>query len=233
MYIKFCRSYVEDKKDEASENLESKLSVELEGEKGKQTEGNARLYRAGCFFLITICSILLLVIIVLSMKLNTGSTACSGRGETTTNDKQNPSTCSMEQCQDFFPTFYSKRFGCQQCANGWLTYGRSCFFLSTFRLTWAESQMNCSSRGGSLAVITSQNVQNFLTTKGNLRYWIGLTQRDAKWTWVNNNELQESYWAEAPQHGDCAYLSSERPFAKNWDRASCQAATYFICQLQY
>lgn len=39
MYIKFCRSYGEDKKDEANANLspESKLSVELEktGEKGR------------------------------------------------------------------------------------------------------------------------------------------------------------------------------------------------------
>lgn len=36
MYIKFCRSYGEDKKDEASENLSpgSKLSVKLEGGKG-------------------------------------------------------------------------------------------------------------------------------------------------------------------------------------------------------
>lgn len=37
MYIKFCRSYGGDKKDEASANLspESKLSVELEGGKGR------------------------------------------------------------------------------------------------------------------------------------------------------------------------------------------------------
>lgn len=48
---------------------------------------------------------------------------------------------------------------CQQCADGWLTFGRSCFYLSTFRLSWDESQRNCSARGGSLAVISSQRVQ--------------------------------------------------------------------------
>lgn len=37
MYIKFCRSYGEDKKDEADENLQPKLSVELEGKKGRKT----------------------------------------------------------------------------------------------------------------------------------------------------------------------------------------------------
>lgn len=37
MYIKFCRSYGEVEKDEASASLspKSKLSVELEGEKGR------------------------------------------------------------------------------------------------------------------------------------------------------------------------------------------------------
>lgn len=35
MYIKFCRIFGEGKKDEAGENLSSKLSVELQEEKGR------------------------------------------------------------------------------------------------------------------------------------------------------------------------------------------------------
>uniref|UniRef100_A0A3Q3KR13 Uncharacterized protein n=1 Tax=Monopterus albus TaxID=43700 RepID=A0A3Q3KR13_MONAL len=54
----------------------------------------------------------------------------------------------------FFPDL-----GCQRCSDGWLTYGRSCFYLSTYRLNWENSQRTCTSRGGSLAVITSQEVQ--------------------------------------------------------------------------
>jgi len=38
MYIKFCRSYVEDKKDEVGEKLASNLSVELDGEKGSKRQ---------------------------------------------------------------------------------------------------------------------------------------------------------------------------------------------------
>ncbi|KAM4580937.1 early activation antigen CD69 isoform 2-T2 [Odontesthes bonariensis] len=234
MYIKFCRSYVEDKKDEDGEKLASKLSVELDGEKGKQNEGNERLYRAACLLLSVICLVLLLVVIALSVKLQTGSPVCSEKEETTAADRQIPSpTCSPEQCQDLFPNFHSKRIGCQQCAKGWLTYGRSCYFLSTFRLSWAESQQNCTSSGGSLAVITNQNVQTFLTRKGNLKYWIGLRQNDVAWNWVNNNKLQESYWAEYPNNGDCAFLNTDEQPEKNWDRAYCQATTYFICQLQF
>ncbi|XP_032414701.1 natural killer cells antigen CD94 isoform X4 [Xiphophorus hellerii] len=229
MYIKFFRSYVEDKKEKPDE---AELSVELEGEEGKQDEGKTGLYRLLCFILAIICLILLVVVVVLGVKLQTESTLCQGNDRF--NDQQSPSpSCSLEICQHRFPKMTFKKLPCQQCASGWLTFGTSCFFLSTTRLTWSESQKNCSSGGGSLAIVSSQTVQNFLTRKGNLKYWIGLRHEDSTWNWVNNNELQQSYWTEAVHNGDCAYLNSDGPVEKNWDRASCQSTTYFICQLQF
>ncbi|XP_030605533.1 C-type lectin domain family 4 member E isoform X2 [Archocentrus centrarchus] len=237
MYIKFCRSYAEDKKDEAGENLSSKLSVELGAKKDKeQTEGNARLYRAACLFLTLICIVLLVVVIILGLKLQTGSTACPVTEETIPADQRGCAlapACTFERCQARFPAIHIKHIGCKQCAEGWLTFGRSCFFLSTFRLRWSESQQNCTSRGGSLAVITSKDVQDFLTKKGNLQYWIGTSQKGTEWTWVDNTELQESYWAENPWNGNCGILDSTAPADKNWFRAPCHSATYFICQLQF
>lgn len=58
-------------------------------------------------------------------------------------------------------SFPSPLLGCEcmQCAPGWLEFGTSCFFLSTNRLSWDESRMNCTARGGSLAVISNQKVQ--------------------------------------------------------------------------
>ncbi|XP_043972887.1 early activation antigen CD69 isoform X3 [Gambusia affinis] len=189
---------------------------------GKQDEGKPGLYRLLCLILTIICFLLLIVVFVLSAKLQTGSTVCSGNNE-----------FSLEDCQSRFPKSQFNKLSCRQCASGWLTFGKSCFFLSTTRLTWSESQKNCSSSGGSLAIVSSQNVQNFLTRKGNLKYWIGLRHEGSTWNWVNNNELQQSYWTEAVNNGDCAYLNSDSPAEKNWDRASCQSTTYFICQLQF
>lgn len=226
MYIKFCRSYVEDKKEKP---VEAKLSVELVGEEGKQDEGNTGLYRLLCLFLGIICVFLLILVCVLGVKLQTRSTVCPGNGKL---EDQHDPTCSLEDCQNRFPNNQFKRPACQQCARGWLTFGASCFFLSTTRLTWHESQKNCSSHGGSLAIVSSQSVQSFITRKGNLKYWIGLRHDNSNWNWVNNKVLQQSYWTEAPENGDCAYLSSEDPAEKNWNRASCEASTYFICQLQ-
>ncbi|KAK2844719.1 hypothetical protein Q5P01_011378 [Channa striata] len=201
---------------------------------GSQSTGNARLYRAGCFFLTVICLILVLVVIILSVKIQNGSTACSERPKIQPKIQNCSLTpgCSFEDCQAHYYV-QPKHLGCKQCANGWLTFGRSCFYLSTYRLSWEESQKNCTSRGGSLAVITSQSVQNFLTKEGKLSYWIGLRNNQDRWAWVNQTALQQSYWAADNSAGDCGMLCSGDPADRNWQKASCQMYSYFICQLQF
>lgn len=233
MYIKFCSLYGEDKKDNANLSSESELSVELQGEKDKQTKGNLRLYRIACALLTIVCLVLLLVVIILSIKSQTGSTVCTDRGETTVSSKKNFPSCTFDHCQALFPNIQLKYLGCRQCADGWLTFGRSCFFLSTLRLSWDDSQRSCRSRGGSLAVISSPEIQNFLTMKGNLLYWVGLRQKGRTWSWVNNTALEKSYWADETSEGDCGLLSSEDPSEKNWKKAPCQASSFYICQLVY
>lgn len=120
---------------------------------------------------------------------------------------------------------------CQQCPVGWLTFDQQCFYLSTTRLNWDDSQKNCSASGGSLAVIETKKIQvdvmrlsaaalrcdlkdtdnkmpyhrwwshwcselqDFLTKKGNLPYWIGLKQNNAKkWTWYDNTTLTQRWF---------------------------------------
>ncbi|XP_068426381.1 C-type lectin domain family 4 member C isoform X2 [Clinocottus analis] len=232
MYIKFCRSYGEDKKDEASKNLSPELSVELEGGKGKgkQTEGNMRAYRAACLFLSIICLVLLVAVILLSMKLQTGSTVCLEREHSAPADKGDAplaQRCSQEECLDILPT----HLNCGRCPAGWLFFRRSCFYLSTYRLNWDKSQSNCTARGGALAVVTSLKAQNFLIEKGKMEYWIGLRRKGATWTWVDDTVLGESYWEDVPEN-DCGILSNRNPPEKNWLTSPCNFVSFFICQLQ-
>ncbi|KAM8870789.1 C-type lectin lectoxin-Lio3 isoform 2-T2 [Spinachia spinachia] len=231
MYIKFCRTYGEEKRDECRENLspESKSLVELERREGKKTETNTQLYRAACLFLTIVCLVLLLVVIILSVKLQTVT------GETTAADRQGAPAaprCSHDECLALSPIPPPQRCACQQCAKGWLPFGLSCFYLSTYRLSWDESQRDCTARGGALAVVTNRRVQNFLAEKGKMIYWIGLRQKGATWTWVDNTVLIESYWDEGPSDGDCGILSNVKPPEKNWIKDSCDAVAFFICQLQ-
>ncbi|XP_068178933.1 dromaiocalcin-1 isoform X2 [Antennarius striatus] len=233
MYIKFCRRYAWDKKDEICENLspQSKLSVELEGEKERKTEGKTRLYRVACIFLTILCLLLLATIIILSVLLTqTGSTVCPGKGEDGATS-QLPRTCSLEECQANFVTSVPQYWRCTDCPEGWLKLDQWCFLLSTFRLSWDESRRNCSSKGASLAVISSKTVQDFLSDNGAVKYWIGLRRIGDTWTWTDNALLKQSYWADDASDKDCVVLSSTDSPGKNWIKKSCQAYTYFICQL--
>ncbi|XP_062256033.1 early activation antigen CD69-like isoform X2 [Platichthys flesus] len=113
---------------------------------GKQTEGNARLYRTGCLFFTLISLVLMLAVIVLSVKSQTGSKDCPGTGDD-------------GRCWNIFPKIQAQKLDCHQCGDGWLLFENTCFYLSTVRLTWSMSKKNCTAGKGDLAVISSQSVQ--------------------------------------------------------------------------
>ncbi|CAN9513701.1 unnamed protein product [Ophioblennius macclurei] len=221
MYVKFCRGFFADKKDEEKRENAAKLSVEVEGDGEKQGDGNTLLYRRMSMILGFFCLVLLLIVIFLGVKL-TGSCEAVGRKD---------DWCSFDQCQAFFRKVQAEECQCHNCPPGWKAFGQSCFYFSPLRLSWEESRLNCTSRGGSLAIVRSQELQSFLAKEGELLYWIGLKETGAAWKWVDNTVLRESHWAEDPKKGDCGILRGSSPPEKNWIRASCQATSYFICQL--
>ncbi|XP_060936758.1 early activation antigen CD69-like [Limanda limanda] len=184
---------------------------------GKKTEGNARLYRIGWLFLTMICLVLLLAVIVLSVKLQTGSPDCQGTGED-----------GKGKCRNDFPKIQAQKVDCNPCGDGWLLFEKTCFYLSTVRLNWSMSKNNCTAGGGSLAVITSQSVQTFLTGETNGYFWIGLRRTGSQWKWVDNTALGDSYWEGKPSRGDCGLLKGSPQ--KNWISSSCTSVAYFICE---
>ncbi|XP_058504454.1 natural killer cells antigen CD94 isoform X2 [Solea solea] len=214
-----------EKEQPDSEQQSPAEDVYAEAHFGKQTVGNVSLYRVGCLVLTVLCLVLLLAVIVLSMKVQT---VCSEGGEA---DMQ-LSTCSYEQCQDRYGTGQGHVGGCSRCPPSWLTLEKSCYFLSRHRLSWEESKSYCAERGGTLAVINSQKLQIFLSEHGNLMYWIGLIHKGNKWSWVNNDSVQKSYWENNVSPAGCGVLNSRGPREKNWLSHNCDNYTYFICQLQ-
>ncbi|KAM3864716.1 C-type lectin domain family 6 member A-like [Diretmus argenteus] len=44
----------------------------------------------------------------------------------------------------------------QRCPQGWIKYGRSCYFASTYSKTWEESRQDCLRRGADLVIVNSR-----------------------------------------------------------------------------
>nr|XP_057909841.1 early activation antigen CD69 [Doryrhamphus excisus] len=192
----------------------------------KRSQAAMKRYRIGCLILTLVCLVLLLFVIVLVVKLvQAGSTACP--------ENPVPGLYNMNQSKTIRTQNPHGCYCCHKCPTGWVRLDQSCFYLSTFRLSWEQSQKNCSAEGSSLAVVSSHKIQNFLTQKGkDIKYWIGLRLIGTTWTWVNNTVVGQSYWRDNSTHGDCGILSSGDQTKNNWMKYSCRAYTYYICQLQ-
>ncbi|XP_061530446.1 early activation antigen CD69-like isoform X2 [Phycodurus eques] len=193
-------------------------------QRAKQVQGPVRPYRVACLILTVLCLVLLVVIILL-VKMTAESTACPVSSASWV-----PPTCSTDQCTAFTSQDQHQCYCCNQCPPGWLRLEESCFFLSKLRLSWEESQRDCLEKGGSLAVVSSHKVQNFLSQCGNfMKYWIGLRRIRDMWIWVDNTNLQQSYWGAYLTTGNCAMLHSNG-LPDNWMMIPCRSYMYYICQ---
>ncbi|XP_056125931.1 CD209 antigen-like protein D isoform X1 [Rhinichthys klamathensis goyatoka] len=218
--------------EEEKENKENKDEEKQETKDGSlDIYRKVRVYRIISLVLFVICFLLLIVVFVLLIKLTgTGTEPCQVVEET--NRSPPEQECSMKKCQEV----YQQPFGetqhlCSNCAKGWLRFENTCYFLSQTRLTWQQSREECQRKGGDLAVITNPRVQMYLSGKGNLHYWIGLTHVGTnEWTWINNTVLTVRYWEDDSSPGDCAILAANEPPERSWRPSHCKLYLQYICQ---
>uniref|UniRef100_G3VT55 C-type lectin domain family 4 member G n=1 Tax=Sarcophilus harrisii TaxID=9305 RepID=G3VT55_SARHA len=89
---------------------------------------------------------------------------------------------------------------CSPCPDSWLAFEGSCYFFSTNKTHWDQSQQKCAQEQAHLVIVNNLEEQTFLTqnTRG-LGYWIGLTATRTRgrvngYTWVDGSKLTFSYW---------------------------------------
>uniref|UniRef100_A0A671U7I1 C-type lectin domain-containing protein n=1 Tax=Sparus aurata TaxID=8175 RepID=A0A671U7I1_SPAAU len=103
---------------------------------------------------------------------------------------------------------------CGRCLPGWVLHNSSCYYFSviessTIKKNWPDSRADCIRRGADLIVIDNKEEQRFVSdcdenTKSEYYmfgdgFWIGLTDRKSKgtWVWINNvTEVEQRYWVD-------------------------------------
>ncbi|XP_023669558.2 uncharacterized protein [Paramormyrops kingsleyae] len=132
---------------------------------------------------------------------------------------------------------------CTPCPKGWNIFNDKCYYQFRIKKNWEESKTYCSEHGGNLAVIESQEEQEFIKTfikDGNS--WIGLTdrEREGSWLWVNGAELKESFWAIGEPNdrtepwiprrtADCVYFQAKDGV---WFDDDCDKQLNSLCESQ-
>ncbi|NXN96480.1 CLC4E protein, partial [Rhinopomastus cyanomelas] len=84
------------------------------------------------------------------------------------------------------------------CPQGWEYFQESCYYLSTDKMSWVDSQENCTGMGSHLVVINSEAEQVRLSTDDyETKFYIGLSAPESgQWQWVDQTPYQKAatFW---------------------------------------
>ncbi|KAG7492263.1 hypothetical protein MATL_G00012690 [Megalops atlanticus] len=137
------------------------------------------------------------------------------------------------------------------CPDGWTPFLSKCFKMhghqESKRVPWAAAKAICESQEGSLAVVSSHLEQAFLTSQlPNISFnlWIGLSDAESRFQWVEQKPLTYTNWAPGEPSGHRDLLPSKTPVncvvvlhgnpeknAGMWSARGCEVERHgFICQ---
>ncbi|KAJ8388239.1 hypothetical protein AAFF_G00136100 [Aldrovandia affinis] len=133
---------------------------------------------------------------------------------------QNCSMTSVEESRDYdavvvkcpiLDRYCTIKRVCRPCPEGWEESDSKCYYVSTERRSWRDSRSDCLKLGADLVIIESIEEQEFISKltnrKGEDLYWIGLSETEGTWLWVDGTPLQEDkefWWGAEPGDEHCA-----------------------------
>ena len=121
--------------------------------------------------------------------------------------------------------------------------GDHCYYWSTARKSWHDSESHCNGEDGHLAAVTSLEIQNFLLQKvkaenAHTWYWIGGSDKatEGNWEWVDGSAWNFTIWADQPfkqpsnrMSQDCLQIYNHFYAQNGWNDHYCNHAYPFIC----
>ncbi|CAO2643901.1 C-type lectin domain family 10 member A [Lemmus lemmus] len=80
------------------------------------------------------------------------------------------------------------------CPLHWIEHEGSCYWFSQTQKSWPEADKYCQLENAHLVVVNSMEEQNFLQEKlANVVTWMGLTDQNGPWQWVDGTELEKGF----------------------------------------
>uniref|UniRef100_A0A5S6QY80 Neurotrypsin n=1 Tax=Trichuris muris TaxID=70415 RepID=A0A5S6QY80_TRIMR len=137
-----------------------------------------------------------------------------------------------------------------RCSPGGILFREKCFhFFDSLDYSFDMAESQCLRMGGGLAVITSQEENDFVsdvlsTLSEHVRrpksWYIGGRRQDGSWKWQTDRILRQttfSKWdpkgAKIHRNQDCVVMWNQRRFGSDyyyWDATNCRKRLPFVCQ---
>ncbi|XP_052514185.1 asialoglycoprotein receptor 1-like isoform X1 [Budorcas taxicolor] len=125
------------------------------------------------------------------------------------------------------------------CPVNWIDYEGSCYWFSRSGKSWPEAEKYCELENAYLVVVGSWEEQKFIQHHmGPVSTWIGLTDQNGPWKWVDGTDYETSFKNWAPEqpddwygHGlgggeDCAHFTAEG----RWNDDICLRSYRWVCE---
>ncbi|XP_032768308.1 asialoglycoprotein receptor 1 [Rattus rattus] len=127
------------------------------------------------------------------------------------------------------------------CPINWVEYEGSCYWFSSSVKPWTEADKYCQLESAHLVVVTSWEEQRFVQQHmGPLNTWIGLTDQNGPWKWVDGTDYETGYknWRPGQPddwygHGlgggeDCAHFTNDG----HWNDDVCRRPYRWVCETE-
>lgn len=127
------------------------------------------------------------------------------------------------------------------CPINWVEYEGSCYWFSSSARSWTEADKYCQLENAHLVVVNSQDEQKFVQQHmGPLNTWIGLTDQNGPWRWVDETDYEKGFQNWRPHqpddwsgHGlgggeDCAHITHDG----RWNDDVCRRPYRWVCETE-
>nr|KAF6305141.1 asialoglycoprotein receptor 1 [Pipistrellus kuhlii] len=125
------------------------------------------------------------------------------------------------------------------CPVNWVEHEGSCYWFSRTAKPWPEAEKYCQLEDGHLVVVGSWQEQKFVQHHmGPVNTWMGLTDQDGPWRWVDGTDYEKGFKNWRPDqpddwtgHGlgggeDCAHLTDDG----RWNDDVCRRPYRWVCE---
>ncbi|XP_064140658.1 NKG2-A/NKG2-B type II integral membrane protein-like isoform X3 [Loxodonta africana] len=116
---------------------------------------------------------------------------------------------------------------CGRCPEDWLSYSNNCYYVSSDKKTWTESQMACASKKSNLTNIDNEEEMKFMDLLPSS--WVGLSRESSNypWLWINGSPSNQKIREIPNRTYNCAIV-----YSSSLQSASCGSAKTYICKLE-
>ncbi|XP_007950548.1 asialoglycoprotein receptor 2 [Orycteropus afer afer] len=139
-------------------------------------------------------------------------------------------------------TAYIKSNGTECCPINWMEHEGSCYWFSRTGMTWSEADKYCQLENAHLVVVNSKKEEKFILQHTSpFHTWIGLTNSDGSWKWVDGTDYENGYtnWAftqpddwkghEMGTSEDCVAIQWDG----RWNDNFCQQLHRWVCETKW